>query len=494
MHRFTNFIAGEDAAPIGGGYIDVAEPATGRVYAQAPDSTGEDIQRAVEAARRAFPEWSALPAAERGRLLERLAGVIESRLDLFARAEATDAGKAIRQTRTLDIPRAAANFRYFAHAVQHAPGEMHEFAAAAPPGHAPGVARALNYTLRRPRGVAGLISPWNLPLYLLTWKIAPAIATGNTCVCKPSEVTPATAHLLGAAVREAGIPAGVVNLVHGRGAEAGAALVKHPDVPTISFTGSTTVGRWIAREAGERLKRTSLELGGKNAMIVCAGADVPAAADLALRAGFTNQGQVCLCTSRLLVHRSIARVFVDELVRRVERVTIGDPLDEGTTFGPLVSREHFAKVDSYVRLARDLGAKVHTGGGAVPKSALPGGAAAGFYFAPTVLSGLDPASRVEQEEIFGPVVHLTPFDDDDEAAALANATPYGLCAVVCSRDLNQAHQLAERVDAGIVWINTWLLRDLRTPFGGVKQSGVGREGGLEAIRFFTEPKNVCLKM
>jgi aminomuconate-semialdehyde/2-hydroxymuconate-6-semialdehyde dehydrogenase len=343
--------------------------------------------------------------------------------------------------------------------------------------------------------VSGLISPWNLPLYLLTWKIAPAIATGNTCVCKPSEVTPATASILGDLIRRAGLPPGVVNIVHGRGDRAGAALVTHPDVPAISFTGSTGVGKWIGREAGERLKRVSLELGGKNAMIVLEDANLPEVADLAVRAGFTNQGQVCLCTSRLLVHRRIFGVFVDELTRRVSALRVGDPADPATQQGALVSAAHMEKVHGYVELARREGANVHCGGGPLLGARhLPERCRGGYFYAPTVLSGLSPNSRVETEEIFGPVVSVTPFDTDEEALALANGTPYGLASVICTAHLSRAHSLARRVDAGVVWINGWLVRDLRTPFGGMKHSGVGREGGGEALRFFTEPRNVCLRM
>ncbi len=491
MQRFTNIIGNEDAAAARGGWIDVVEPATGAVYAQVAASGAEDVARAVEAAKRAFVGWAATPLVARAALMNRLADLIDARVEELARAESVDTGKPIALSRALDVPRAAANLRYFAGAVQHWSTEAHEFDG----GGVPGGLKALNITQRRPRGVAGLISPWNLPLYLLTWKIAPAIATGNTCVCKPSEVTPATAFMLGQLVREAGFPAGVVNIVHGAGAEAGAALVEHAEVPTISFTGSTAVGRWIGATAGGMLKRVSLELGGKNAMIVCRDADVRVAADLAARAGFTNQGQVCLCMSRVLVHRRLRDVFIEELVRRVRGLRVGDPMEESTQQGALVSREHLNKVHSYVTMAREAGATIHCGGG--PYSGgreMNGRCIGGFFYTPTVISGLDAASRVEQEEIFGPVVSLGSFETDDEAVARANGTAYGLAAVIVSQDLNQAHSLAERVQAGIVWVNGWMIRDLRTPFGGMKQSGVGREGGVEALKFFTEAKNVCVRM
>lgn len=493
--QFLNFINNQHVPARAGRWLGVIEPATGQPYATVADSGVDDVNAAVDSAQAAFPGWSALPASERGRLLCQVADLIDARREELARAESIDAGKSLTQTRTLDIPRAADNFRYFAHAVQHGAGDTHEFARPEPGGGAGEVERSLNYTLRRPRGVAGLISPWNLPLYLLTWKIAPTIATGNTCVAKPSEVTPATASMLGEIIREAGLPPGVVNIVHGQGPVVGGAIVQHERVPTISFTGSTAVGKWIGREAGDRLKRVSLELGGKNAMIVCEDADVRFAADLAARSGFTNQGQVCLCTSRLLVHRRIVKVFIEELVRRVSALRIGDPLDEATQQGPLVSKPHMDKVHGYVSLARGEGATVHCGGG--PYSGArdwPDRLARGYFYTPTVLSGLAPASRVETEEIFGPVVTVSPFANDDEAIALANGTPYGLASVIVSQNLGQAHRLAERVDAGIVWVNGWLIRDLRTPFGGMKQSGVGREGGLEALRFFTEPRNVCVRL
>ncbi|MBY0261923.1 MAG: aldehyde dehydrogenase family protein, partial [Phycisphaerales bacterium] len=339
----------------------------------------------------------------------------------------------------------------------------------------------------------GLISPWNLPLYLLTWKIAPALATGNTAVCKPSEVTPLTAFLLGELVVEAGLPPGVLNIVHGRGGVAGAALVTHDRVPTVSFTGSTGVGRWIGRECGERLKRVSLELGGKNPFIVCQDADLDAAVATAVRAGFTNQGQICLCGSRLLLHESIADAFLQRFVAGVKALKIGDPSDAATRFGALTSREHLAKVESYVQMARDLGGTILCGGSRVDPASLPERCRTGLFFQPTVIDGLASDCRVETEEIFGPVVTVQRFKTDDEALRLANGTSYGLAAVVFSQDISRVNRLSSGLHAGIVWVNCWMVRDLRTPFGGAKQSGVGREGGLEAMRFFTEPKNVCIR-
>jgi aminomuconate-semialdehyde/2-hydroxymuconate-6-semialdehyde dehydrogenase len=483
VQRLANYIGGELVPAPSGATLEVFEPATGQVYASAPDSAAADIERAVEAAARAFAPWSAMLAPDRARFLLQIANIIERDREKFARAESVDTGKPITLARSMDIPRAVANLRFFATAVMHTETAAHEIE---------GV--ALNYTLRRPRGVAGLISPWNLPLYLLTWKVAPALATGNTAVAKPSEVTPATAHLLAEACIEAGLPPGVLNIVHGTGQGAGAPLVRHPGVPTVSFTGSTGVGRWIGQTAGEQLKRVSLELGGKNPFLVFADAKMPEALDAAARAGFTNAGQVCLCGSRVLVERPRFDEFVTGLEARAKGLRIGDPLEESTQHGPQTSRAHLDKIASYVQMARDLKGTIHTGGGPVPASEIPARCRGGYYFRPTVISNLDPTCRVEQEEIFGPVVTVQPFDTESEAVALANGTPYGLAATLWTQDVSRAHRVAAALEAGIVWVNCWLVRDLRTPFGGMKQSGVGREGGWEAVRFFTEAKNVCVKL
>ncbi len=480
MQRLANCINGEFAPSESGQWIDVTEPATGAVYAQAPASDAQDIDRAVAAAKNAYPAWSSTPAAERSRLMLRLADLIERDLESLARAESVDTGKPIELAGRIDIPRAAANLRFFATAILHDEGVAH---------HTDG--QSLNYTLRKPRGVAGLISPWNLPLYLLTWKIAPAIATGNTCVAKPSEVTPMTAHMLGSLVIEAGIPPGVVNIVHGMGDGAGAALVEHPDVPTLSFTGSTRVGSWIGARAGDMLKRVSLELGGKNPNIVFADADLEQAVPTAVAAAFTNQGQICLCGSRILVERSRHDEFVDRLVAQADRFAPADPSEDGTRFGALTSEPHLRKVETAVNEARRLGGVIRCGGERV---SLAGRCAGGYFYAPTVITGLDPSCSVQQEEIFGPVVTVTPFDSDEQAIEIANGTRYGLAAMVWTQNLTRAHRVASRLETGIVWVNCWMLRDLRTPFGGAKQSGVGREGGRDALRFFTEPTNVCIKL
>lgn len=490
MYTIANFINNEFVEPASRDYLDVFEPATGLMYAKVPLSDLADVNAAVAAAKAAFPAWAATPAAERCRVMLRLADLIDANLERLAAAESRDCGKPIALARSMDIPRSATNFRHFATAILHSSGEMHETDQPA----VGGALHALNYTLRRPRGVAGLISPWNLPLYLLSWKIAPAIATGNTCVAKPSEVTPMTAHLLAELVREAGVPPGVINIVHGDGRSCGSALVQHVDVPAISFTGSTGVGRWIGETCGRALKRVSLELGGKNPFIVFDDADLEQAIPTAVRAAFTNQGQVCLCGSRLLVQRRVFERVLDAVVAGAKALKVGDPADAATQFGALTSRAHFEKVAAMVAEARAGGGVVHTGGGPVPVAALPERCRGGYFYQPTVISGLDPACRAEREEIFGPVVTVQPFDTEDEAIALANGTDYGLAASIFTSDVTRAHRVADRVQAGVVWVNCWLVRDLRTPFGGAKASGVGREGGLEALRFFTEPKNVCVRV
>ncbi len=479
--RIRNYIDGDFRDPIGGAYLPDVDPAVGSPYAEVPDSDERDVAAAVDAARRAFPAWSATPAEQRCNVLLRIAALIEANLEHLARLECVDNGKPLKLARTLDIPRAAANFRFFATAILHTQSELHQ---------TDGV--ALNYTLRQPRGVAGLISPWNLPLYLFTWKIAPALATGCTAVGKPSEITPMTAHALAELCTEAGLPRGVLNIVHGSGGRTGAALVAHEEVTTISFTGGTVTGAAIARTAAPMFKKLSLELGGKNANLVFADADLDRALEMTIRSSFANQGQICLCGSRVLVERSIFDTFVDRLAAAAAALRVGDPLEESTDQGALVSQPHRDKVLSYIELARQEGGRIRCGGG--PPATLPPRCRGGYFVAPTVITGLSADCRVNQEEIFGPVVTVLPFDGDDDAIAQANATKYGLSASVWTQNLTRAHRVAERLAAGTVWTNCWLLRDLRVPFGGTKASGVGREGGDEALRFFTEPKNVCVHL
>jgi aminomuconate-semialdehyde/2-hydroxymuconate-6-semialdehyde dehydrogenase len=472
--RLEHWIDGKLCAPAGGGWREAFDPATGRAHAEVADGDARDVEAAVAAARRAFPAWSALRNSERARWLERLAQALEDRLEAFAHAEVRDGGKPVKLAREVEIPRAVANLRFFAHAATQFASESHH-------GEA-----GLNYTLRPPLGVVATISPWNLPLYLLTWKIAPALAAGNTVVAKPSEVTPLTAGMLGELAAEIGFPAGVLNIVHGTGPAVGEPLVLHDAVRAVSFTGSTAVGRRIAGLAAPLLKKVSLELGGKNPTLVFADSRWRDHLDTIVRSAFQNSGQICLCGSRILVERGILAEFREALVERALALRIGDPIDEDTRLGPLVSQAHFDKVMAAIGRARDEGATVLCGGHALDRP--------GWFVAPTLLEGLGPDCASNREEIFGPVATLQPFDDDAQALALANAGDYGLSASVWTRDLDRAHRLARDLRAGMVWINTWLMRDLRTPFGGMGQSGLGREGGMEAMRFFTEPRNIGIAL
>jgi aminomuconate-semialdehyde/2-hydroxymuconate-6-semialdehyde dehydrogenase len=479
LDQIHNFIDGEFVRPGSGSYLENIEPATGRAYSLVPDSDSRDVESAVTAAEIAFPSWAHTPAADRSRILLRIADLIDRDLEKFARAESIDTGKPLSLARSLDIPRASSNFRFFATAILHTENQAHVM---------DGI--AFNYTLRQPRGIVGLISPWNLPLYLLSWKIAPAIAVGNTAVAKPSELTPMTAFLLCEICREAGLPKGVLNIVHGTGPNVGASITAHPRIGTISFTGGTVTGRKVAEAGASLFKKISLELGGKNPNIIFADADLDAAIAGSVRSSFANQGQVCLCGSRVFVERPKYDEFFRRFVERVGQLKQGDPLEPTTDQGAIVSKTQLDKVKFYVDLAREEGGAIAVGG-IVPEP--PNERCRdGYFFPPTVITGLPVACRVNREEIFGPVVTITPFESEEEVIRYANDVEYGLSSSIWTLNLNRAHRVAEQIHTGTVWVNCWLVRDLRVPFGGMKQSGVGREGGEEALRFFTEPKNVCI--
>ncbi|MFZ5971640.1 MAG: aldehyde dehydrogenase [Bacteroidota bacterium] len=480
MEKIKNFINGQWPEPASGQYINNIDPSQGQVYSLIADSDERDVAAAVMAAQQAFAGWAALPAKKRAAILLRIADLIDRDLDKLALAESIDNGKPVKLAKAVDIPRASANMRFYATASIHFASEAHMM------GN-----EAVNYTVREPAGVAGCISPWNLPLYLFTWKIAPALAAGCTVVAKPSELTPMTAFLFSQLCAEAGLPAGVLNIVHGLGPKAGQAIIEHPNIPAISFTGGTVTGKRIAATAAPMFKKLSLELGGKNPNIIFADCDFEQAVATSIQSSFSNQGEICLCGSRILVERSLYQKFVDEFVKRVTALPVGDPLEEKTRVGALVSEAHMNKVLSYIQLAKDEGGTVVYGG---QRLAPEGRCQAGYFVAPTVITGLPQTCRTNQEEIFGPVVTIMPFDTEEEVIQYANSNAYGLSATIWTENLKRAHRVAAKVKSGIVWVNCWLLRDLRTPFGGMKQSGVGREGGWEALRFFTETKNICIKL
>ncbi|MFY7944938.1 MAG: aldehyde dehydrogenase [Crocinitomicaceae bacterium] len=479
MEKLQNFVNGKYLAPINGLYIDNYEPATGQIYSLIPDSDEGDVNLAVDAAEKAFPIWSVMSAEERSKILVKLSEGIEKRMDEFVAAESRDNGKPISLARHVDIPRAVSNFHFFATAILHFASESH---------YMEGV--GVNYTTRKPIGIVGCISPWNLPLYLFSWKIAPALAAGNCVIAKPSEITPYTAYLLGKVAQEAGLPDGVLNILHGTGPKVGDAIVKHPKIKAISFTGGTKTGEYIARTAGPMFKKLSLELGGKNPNIIFADCDFDDMLSTTIRSSFANQGQICLCGSRIFVEKKIYNKFRDAFVEKVSKSKVSFPQDPEAKLGAVVSEPHMEKILSYIELAKQEGGTVLTGGKRVFLEAPHD---KGFYIEPTIIEGLSYDCRTNQEEIFGPVVTITPFETEEEALMMANSTQYGLAGTIWTSDLKRAHRVADQLQSGIVWINSWLVRDLRTPFGGVKASGVGREGGWEALRFFTEAKNVFIK-
>jgi aminomuconate-semialdehyde/2-hydroxymuconate-6-semialdehyde dehydrogenase len=477
--NIQNFINGQYVNPIQENWIDNYNPADGTVYGQIPNSSSKDIELAYLAAKSAFIQWSRTSIEERSRILITLSDLIEANIDRFAEAESKDNGKPVSLAKSVDIPRAASNFRFFGNAITQFSSESHESI-----GH-----DAVNYTLRQPIGVVGCISPWNLPLYLFTWKIAPAIAAGNCVVAKPSEITPMTAFLLGELCNEAGLPNGVLNIVHGLGNSTGQAIVTHPDIKAISFTGGTATGAHIAKVAAPMFKKLSLELGGKNPNIIFADCDYEDMLNTTIRSSFSNQGQICLCGSRIFVEKSLYSKFKSDFVKNVKQLKVGHPSEKDTNIGALVSKSHMEKVMNYIDIAIEEGGKVLCGGNKVIVENYENG----YYLEPTVIEVQTDECRVNQEEIFGPVVTIMPFRSEHEVLEMANKVKYGLSATLWTNDLKRTMRLSQQLQAGIVWVNTWMMRDLRTPFGGVKDSGVGREGGFEALRFFTEPKNVCIK-
>lgn len=475
-----NYINGELIEPVSEKYFDNYDPAIGEVYGIVPDSDERDVELAVAAAEATFPAWSNTPPEERSKVMFKVAELIGRDLAEFARAECIDNGKPLLLAKTIDIPRAIKNFEYFASAIHGFASESHSMENS-----------AINYTLRNPIGIVGAISPWNLPLYLFTWKIAPALITGNCVIAKPSEITPITAYLLSEACIEAGLPAGVLNIVHGYGDKVGKAITSHPKIKAITFTGGTKTGADIASVAAPMFKKLSLELGGKNPNIIFADCNYDKMLETTVLSSFRNQGEICLCGSRIFVEKPIYEKFKTDFVSKTNELKIGDPLEHETDQGAIVSKEHMEKVLSFIQLAKDEGGKILCGGNRyIPE----GRCENGWFIEPTIIEGLPYNCRTNQEEIFGPVVTIIPFETEADVLMMANSTEYGLASIVWTENLTRAHRVAANINCGIVWINCWMVRDLRTPFGGMKSSGVGREGGMEALRFFTEPKNVCVKL
>ncbi len=479
-YHLQNYIGGNFVEPISKKYLDNINPATGEIFSQTPDSDEEDVNAAVIAAKDVFEKWATTATETRFIILNKIAELIDENADELALAETTDTGKPLWLSKKMDIARASSNFRFFATGIMHFASESHQMED-----------KAINYTLRQPISIVGCISPWNLPLYLFTWKIAPALAAGNCVIAKPSEVTPVTAYLLAHICKEAGLPDGVLNIIYGTGPSCGEAIVKHIDIKAISFTGSTRAGQQIAAIAAPMFKKLSLELGGKNPNIIFADCDWEKMMQTTLQSSFSNQGQICLCGSRILIEESIYEKFKEEFIERTKELIVGDPLDEKTKQGAVVSKVHFDKVMSCIAFAKEEGGNILYGGNAVK---LSGRCADGFFIEPTIIDGLGPSCKTNMEEIFGPVVTLQSFKTEQEALQLANVTNYGLSATIWTQDISKANRMAQKVQSGIIWVNCWLVRDLRTPFGGMKNSGVGKEGGWEALRFFTEAKNVCVEL
>lgn len=477
--KIKNYINGKFLEPVSDNWIDNYNPATGEVYGKIPNSNQDDVEKAYQAAALAFPKWSNTTLEQRSKIVSKISDLILEKLDILAEAESKDNGKPVALAKQIDIPRAASNFQFFANAITQFSSESHESVGL----------NAINFTLRQPFGVVGCISPWNLPLYLFTWKIAPAIVAGNCVVAKPSEITPMTAYLLGEICNEAGLPNGVLNIVHGLGTTTGQAIVEHPNIKAISFTGGTKTGAHIARVAAPMFKKLSLELGGKNPNIIFADCNYEKMLTTTVRSSFSNQGQICLCGSRILVEETIFEKFKKDFVQKVSSLKVGNPSMETTNIGALVSQQHLEKVKSYIDIAEQEGGKILYGGNKV----IVKNYEKGYYLQPTIIEVQDNKCKLNQEEIFGPIVTIMSFKTDKEALDLANEVKYGLSATLWTNNLNRTMQFSKSLQTGIVWVNTWMLRDLRTPFGGAKESGVGREGGFEALRFFTEPKNICIQ-
>ena len=480
MEKILNYINGELCESVSGEWLENENPALGKVYSQITNSNSEDANKAIEAARNAFPTWSKTPTAKRVAIVRKIAKLIRENLEDLAKAESIDNGKPVSVASVVDIPRSATNLEFFADAISQFSDNAYHMDDT-----------AINYTKRAPLGVVTTISPWNLPLYLFTWKIAPALVSGNTIVAKPSEVTPMTAFLFSKLCIQAGLPNGVLNILHGEGPRMGETLVTHTDVKAVSFTGSTATGRLISQMAAPHFKKVSLEMGGKNPTLIFEDANFDKAVSTASRAAFSNQGQICLCGSRIFVHESIYERFKEAMIGKINKLKQGNPLDPANHQGAMVSKAHFEKVMSYLEIAKKEGGKILTGG---ERLMAEGENENGYFIKPTLIENLDPYCQTNQDEIFGPVATITPFKDEDQALEFANSTRYGLGASVWTENVNRAHRVANKIDSGIVWVNTWMLRDLRTPFGGMKESGVGREGGFDALRFFTEPKNICIKV
>ncbi len=474
-----NYINGELIEPISGDYIDNYDPSTGESYDIIPDSDEKDVQSAVNAAENAFSSWAGMAAEERSEIMFKIASLIKRDLNELARAECIDNGKPLSLAKSVEIPRAVKNFEFFASAIINFSSESHS------------TDTAINYTLRNPVGIVGAISPWNLPLYLFTWKIAPALAAGNCVIAKPSEITPMTAYMLSELCIEAGLPKGVLNIVHGLGHKAGKAIVSHPNIKAITFTGGTKTGKEIASIAAPMFKKLSLELGGKNPNIIFADAEYDNMLGTTVRSSFQNQGEICLCGSRIFIEKPIYEKFKNDFTAKVKSLKVGDPLVPDTDQGAIVSKQHLEKILYYIELAKKEGGKILCGGSRV---ILEGRCKNGWFIEPTVIEDLPYDCRTNQEEIFGPVVTLIPFETEEEVLMMANSTEYGLASIIWTQNLSRAHRIASQIQTGIVWVNCWMVRDLRTPFGGMKSSGIGREGGLEALRFFTEPRNVCVKV